>query len=261
MLTRPFSYLIGIQYLGLRYHGWQVQKGVKTIQGTLERVFRYVLGHEDFTILGSSRTDSGVSCLQGAFVIYLREAADWDELLKYSNEHLPADIRLLYVKAVDRSFNVIQHVAKKRYGYYFSLGEKPHPFQSGALAYAGRGLDIALMREAAALFVGRHDFRRFCTHGKQLDDFVREIYVSELLPLDGKVAFWPREDAYVFRVDGNGFLMHQVRRMVAALFMVGRGELSVQSLAAAFVDPTPSPVSPKAAPQGLVLEEVFFNGI
>lgn len=259
MQTRPYSYLIGIQYLGLRYHGWQVQKGVKTIQGTLERVFRYVLGHEDFTILGSSRTDTGVSCLQGAFVIYLRETVDWNDLLELSNEHLPADIRLLYARSVDRSFNVIQHVVKKRYGYYFSLGEKPHPFQSGALAYAGNRLDIGVMQEAASLFVGRHDFRRFCTHGKQLDDFVREIFVSALVPLDGGSEFWPNKDVYVFRVDGSGFLMHQVRRMAAALFMVGRGELSKQALEAALADPTTSPISPKAAPQGLVLEEVFFN--
>ncbi|WP_209332423.1 tRNA pseudouridine(38-40) synthase TruA [Lunatimonas salinarum] len=259
MLTRPFSYLIGIQYLGLRYHGWQAQKGVKTIQGTLERVFRYVMGHEDFTILGSSRTDSGVSCLNGAFVIYLREEASWSGLLEQCNEHLPADIRLLYAKAVDRSFNIIQHVTKKRYGYYFSLGEKPHPLQSGALAYAGRSLDFDRMRLASSLFVGRHDFRRFCTHGKQLDDFVREIFVSELVPLGKTSVFWPSENTYVFRVDGSGFLMHQVRRMAAALFMVGRGELSVEAVKAALSDPTLSPVSPKAAAQGLVLEEVFFN--
>ena len=67
MQNRPFTYLFRIQYLGLRYHGWQIQQGVKTIQGTLEKTFRYVLGHEDFNILGAGRTDSGVSCLHGAF--------------------------------------------------------------------------------------------------------------------------------------------------------------------------------------------------
>lgn len=261
MQTRPFSYLIRIQYLGLRYHGWQVQKGVKTVQGTLERVFRHVLGHEDFTVLGSSRTDSGVSCLHGAFVLYLREEPLLAQLLRSANEHLPADIRLLEARRVDRRFNVIRDVAKKKYGYYFSVGAKPHPFQSACLAYAGTELDLGRMREAANCFVGRHDFRRFCTHSKQVDDFVRELYSAELCPVGTCSPFWPSDSTYVFRVEGSGFLMHQVRRMAAALFMVGRGEISIDAIQEALTDTACSPCCPIAPAQGLVLEEVVFQGL
>ncbi|EON75218.1 tRNA-pseudouridine synthase I [Lunatimonas lonarensis] len=260
MQTRPFSYLIRIQYLGLRYHGWQVQKGVKTVQGTLERVFRYVLEHEDFTVLGSSRTDSGVSCLNGAFVIYLREEPEISLLIQTVNEHLPTDIRLLGAVRVDRNFNVIQDVVKKRYGYYFSIGPKPHPFQSASLAYGGAQVDLERMWEASACFLGRHDFRRFCTHSKQIEDFVREIYSVELCSAAGE-SLWPVVSTYVFRVEGNGFLMHQVRRMAAALLMVGRGELSINALRAALTDPVYSPFCPKAPAQGLVLEEVVLKNL
>lgn len=261
MQSRPYAYLFGIQYLGLRYHGWQVQKGLKTIQGTLERVFRYVLGHEDFTVLGSSRTDSGVSCLHGGFVLYLREGLETESFLSMANEHLPADIRLLYGKPVPPDFNVIQDVKSKRYGYYFAIGDKPHAFYGANLTYAGSNLDLAKMHEGSRVFLGKHDFRRFCTQGRDIQDFEREIFTFDLSEVGDGGVFWPAGNTYVLRVEGDGFLMHQVRRMAAALFMLGRGELQVEDLEAALVDSTLSPISPKAPAQGLVLEEVSFNKI
>jgi tRNA pseudouridine38-40 synthase len=259
MQTRPFNYLFSIQYLGLRYHGWQRQPGVKTIQGTLERIFRHVLGHEDFNILGASRTDSGVSCLCGAFELFLKENLDLTSFIEAANENLPSDIRLLEGRSVPPHFNIIQDVAAKQYGYYFAIGDKPHPLLSGTLAYAGRDLNLGEMRAAASLFEGVHDFRRFCTQGKQTDDFVRLIHKAEILSLNGEQEFWPKKDIYVFRISGDGFLMHQVRRMIAALFMLGKKEISLSDLTDALSSPEKHPFSPKAPSQGLVLEAVKFK--
>jgi len=261
MQSRPFTYLFTIQYLGLRYHGWQRQQGVKTIQGTLERIFRHVLGHEDFNILGASRTDSGVSCLHGAFELFLKENLDHFAFIQAANENLPSDIRLLDGILVSADFNIIQDVEAKRYGYYFAIGEKPHPFLSGALVYGGKELDLERMRTGAALFEGRHDFRRFCTQGKQTDDFVRLIRKAEVTPLASEQDFWPKEDIYVFRIYGEGFLMHQVRRMAAALFMLGKGEISLPEIHDALISPEKHPFCPKAPAQGLVLEAVTFRKI
>lgn len=259
MQTRPFTYLITIQYLGIRYHGWQRQQGLKTIQGTLERIFRHVLGYEDFNILGASRTDSGVSCLVGAFELFLKEDLDLIAFIQAANENLPADIRLLEGRSVPLDFNIIQDVVLKRYGYYFAIGDKPHPLESGALAYAGRDLNLEQMKAGAAFFEGTHDFRRFCTQGKQTDDFVRTIRKAEISPLGVDEYFWPKKDVYVFRVHGEGFLMHQVRRMAAALLMLGKGEISLSELKSALSSTVKHPFCPKAPAQGLVLEEVTFK--
>jgi len=259
MQTRPFTYLFSIQYLGLRYHGWQRQDGVKTIQGTLERNFRHVLGHTDFNILGASRTDSGVSCLFGAFELFLKHQIDITTFILAANENLPSDIRLLDAKPVPPEFNIIQDVVAKQYGYYFAIGEKPHPFHSSALAYAGQDLDLAQMKAGALLFKGEHDFRRFCTQGKQTDDFVRIMGKAEIAALSTEHAFWPDRDVFVFRIEGDGFLMHQVRRMAAALFMLGRSEISLGDLRQALNSDERHPFSAKAPAQGLVLEEVRFH--
>ncbi|WP_162342043.1 tRNA pseudouridine(38-40) synthase TruA [Cyclobacterium salsum] len=259
MQTRPYTYLFRIQYLGLRYHGWQVQKGVKTIQGTLHRRFRYLLGHEDFTLLGASRTDSGVSCLNGAFELFLKHPLDTASFLFHANENLPPDIRLLSCQPVPASFNIIQDVCRKQYGYFFSVGEKPHPFLTGTLAYAGKNPNLPLMEQGASLFQGQHDFRRFCSPGKNTENFIRQIDYAAIHPVKEDLPWLPTENTWVFRVKGAGFLMHQVRRMAASLFMLGNGELSLDRLEKALQSTEKSPLCPKPPAVGLVLEEVTFR--
>ena len=47
-----------IEYDGTNYNGWQIQKGVKTIEGVIEEVLEKIL-KEKVNITGSGRTDSG----------------------------------------------------------------------------------------------------------------------------------------------------------------------------------------------------------
>lgn len=260
MQTKPFKYLFRIQYLGLRYHGWQVQKGVKTIQGTLEKTFRYVLQHENFKILGSSRTDTGVSCLNGAFELFLPNKVEPNSLVDPLNDFLPADIRIIEGFQSSYDFNVIQDVTNKSYGYYFSFGKKPHPMFAGSVAYAGKSLDLDIMNEGAALFKGTHDFRRFCSQGKNTNDFIRNITYSQIDEPPKDFAFLPENNVMVYRVIGNGFLMHQVRRMAASLISLGKGELTLDDIKEALDSPVKSPLSAKAPANGLILEKVSFVG-
>ncbi len=259
MNSRPNSYVFRIQYLGLRYHGWQVQKGVKTVQGVLERAVRYSLGENDFSILGANRTDSGVSSLDGAFGLYTKHPLEISTFVKKVNENLPSDIRVLGGIIAPGNFNIIQDVVRKRYVYYFTYGNKPHPFFMGYLAYAGFNLDVGKVIKTAKIFEGKHDFRRFCTQGKHIEDFEREI--TQVQVEEEHPPWCPKTDFPIFtaRFEGTGFLMHQIRRMVYALWMVGRGELDEAALRNALSDTQKSPISPKAPPQGLVLERLIFK--
>ncbi|WP_339926213.1 tRNA pseudouridine(38-40) synthase TruA [uncultured Cyclobacterium sp.] len=259
MQTKPFKYVFRLQYLGIRYHGWQVQKGLKTIQGTLERTFRYVLQHEDFNILGSSRTDTGVSCLHGAFELFLPQPINPEDYISTLNENLPSDIKILSGKQSTYAFNIIQDVTNKSYGYYFAIGEKPHPMFAGSVAYAGLEVDLKIMQEGATILEGKHDFRRFCTHSKNTDDFVRNITQSKIEKPPEDHAFLPKNDVMVFRVVGDGFLMHQVRRMAAALLLLGKGEIRLSEIQDALESPLKIPLCGKAPANGLVLENISFT--
>lgn len=258
MQTRPFTYLFYLQYLGLRYHGWQKQPGVKTIQSTLEKAFRYVLSHEDFTILGASRTDTGVSCNRGAFELFLKHEISPD-LLDALNSILSSDIRLLEFHPVPLTFNIIQDVAWKEYRYHFAIGEKFHPFAAGNLTFFEGIPDLDLMKKGAKLFEGKHDFRRFCSIDKVTDDYVREVLESDLCTHSEAGKGFIPEKAFTFSVKGKGFLRYQVRIMMAALMDLGLGKITLEDLKNALDSDQTSPISVAAPANGLVLERIEFK--
>jgi len=261
MQTRPFTYLFYIQYLGLRYSGWQKQTGVKTIQGTLEKSFRYVLGHEDFNILGASRTDAGVSCNRGAFEVFLRHEISVEEIITQVNLNSPADIRILEGFRVNSEFNIIQDVAFKEYHYHFAFGEKFHPFAAANLGYFAGYPDLEVMRKGAKLFVGKHNFQNFCSIDKVTDDYIREIMETGIVrhPQAG-TGFIP-DNAYTFKVKGKGFLRYQIRKMMTALIELGLGNLSLEEIGEALLTPDNLKIPLHAPANGLVLERVEFKNM
>ncbi|WP_040489736.1 tRNA pseudouridine synthase A [Indibacter alkaliphilus] len=259
MQNRPYTYLFYIQYLGLRYSGWQRQKGVKTIQGSLERGLRFVLGHEDFNILGASRTDSGVSCREGAFELFLKEALLIPDFIQKVNQNLPTDIRIIRMQPVSPSFNIIQDVVSKSYTYNFLFGEKPDPFQNPVAAFFPGYPDLQLMQKGVKLFQGKHDFKRFCSVDKVTENYIREIYSSEVI-LDK--SFDHEEGPYIkviFRVSGKGFLRYQVRIMAGALADLGLGRLGFSELEESLRVPEGKPLAIAAPACGLTLDQVNFS--
>ncbi|MFC0262232.1 tRNA pseudouridine(38-40) synthase TruA [Fontibacter flavus] len=261
MQTRPFTYLFYLQYLGLRYSGWQKQKGVKTIQGTLERGIRYVLGHEDFNILGASRTDSGVSCQKGAFELFLRTPLEQVGFLEKVNENLPADIRLLSCLPVSKTFNVIQDIEWKEYHYHMAFGEKFHPFAAANLAYFPGNPDIKIMQEGASLFLGKHDFRKFCSIDKLTDNYQREIFESAIIPHPRAGTGLVPDNALIFKVRGDGFLRYQVRMMVSALVELGLGNISLSDMNQALHSEECRPLVRHAPANGLILQDLQFKNL
>lgn len=225
LLTRPYCYLCSISYYGARFKGWAVQPGQPTVQGKLERVLAYVLGHSDFSILGSSRTDSGVSCRSGFVQIFLPEKVDLGPLLPQFNLGLGGEIKLTAVREVARDFNLIQAVEKKTYHYYFSDSPVYGPFDSSFITEVHRINTLDQMKENALLFIGEHDFRAFCRVSENKQGFVREILEAGVFELD-KAEFGPVPDkSYGFEVTGTGFLHHQVRKMVHAIWYFTPGQI------------------------------------
>ncbi|WP_194976583.1 tRNA pseudouridine(38-40) synthase TruA [Aquiflexum lacus] len=257
MQSRPFTYLFYIQYLGTGYHGWQKQTGVKTIQGTLEKAFRFILGHGDFTILGASRTDAGVSCNRGAFELFLKHVIAAD-LLDSVNAVLPSDIRLLEVQSVPLHFNIIQDVAYKEYHYHFAFGEKFHPFAAANLAYFAGYPDIGLMKAGAKLFEGKHNFQSYCSIDKVSDDYFREIMVADIIQdINAGLGLIPKE-AFTFKVKGKGFLRYQIRKMITALIELGLGNLSLKEIEQSLKKPELRNIPIHAPANGLVLNNIQF---
>jgi tRNA pseudouridine38-40 synthase len=258
MQRRPHTYLFWIQYLGFRYRGWQKQKGVKTLQEKMERVFLKTLGHDDFSILPAGRTDAGVSCIKGAFELFSIEELDPAGFLETINFYLPNDIRITGIQKVPLTFNVIQDVKFKEYRYYFTFGEKLHPFAAANLVSFPEELDVGLMEKGARIFEGEHDFRRFCVR-KKVENYRRRILSSEICRVEGAMGIFHPEQVYYYKVVGTGFLTHQIRQMMGALVELGAGKLTLEDIEQALKSEEIKPLSYSVPAQGLVLQEVVFD--
>ena len=73
MIKKRFYYVITIQYLGYRFHGWQKQPNLKTVHLMIDRTFKFILEDKPFKTLASGRTDAMVSANASAFELFLYE--------------------------------------------------------------------------------------------------------------------------------------------------------------------------------------------
>lgn len=260
MKKKPYHYyLIHIQFLGFRYHGWMIQPNVKTIQGTIDKTLSFILGDCKFKTLGAGRTDARVSANEGALELFVREPLVPEELLATLNLNLPSDIRALGVEEVPQSFNIIQTPKKKEYIYLFSHGAKNHPFCAPFMVYMQEPLDIALMKEGAKLFEGSHNFAAYCYKANENTDLEREIILSEIRENDLYTASFFPEKSYVYQVQSKGFLRHQVRLMMGALFALGKGAIDLESIRESLKGASPETLAHMAPQYGLILNKLNFE--
>ena len=263
MQRRRFFYIIEIQYLGFRFHGWQKQPEVNTLQRMVERTLSYVLGDRRYKTLAAGRTDAKVSANQGAFELFVEnDPLDLEEFFPLFNKNLPQDIRALSIKETDAKFNIIQHPKVKEYLYLFACGEKFHPFCAPFMYNHVEPLNIELMQEAAKLFEGKHDYRSYCHRPTPKTITKGEILTCEIVENTVYTAnFFPKK-TYMLRVRGEGFKRNQIRLMMGVLFDLGKGKVTID-----FIKDTLNSEKEKITLEhivpgsGLILNEVSFKDL
>ncbi|MBD81520.1 MAG: tRNA pseudouridine(38-40) synthase TruA [Crocinitomicaceae bacterium] len=230
MAKYRYLYLVHIQYLGFRFHGWQKQKDVKTIHEMIDKTLWFVFGNDEFKTMGSSRTDAKVSVQHSVFELFLNKPLGFADFLEKFNSNLPADIRAIKVEETNSGFNIIQSSKLKEYHYYFASGAKAHPYSAAFVTTVPDRLDISLMQQGAALFLGEHHFDKYCTQPRPGTEFIRNIEQSEVLENDVLTASFFPEETYVYKVSSKGFMRNQVRLMMGQLFELGKGNTSLDGL-------------------------------
>lgn len=261
MKQQRYYYLIKIQYLGYRLHGWQKQPGLKTVEGLVKKTLKFVLGEIKFKILGSSRTDAMVSAHESAFELFTdHEPLDnMADFLVLFNKNLPPDVRALSIEEVGASFNIIQHPKKKEYVYHFAYGKKSHPFAAPLMATFPEQLNIDLMIKGARLFEGKHSFHNYCTKPTEHTQLEREINMCIIVPNTEITASFFPDKSYLLKVTGNGFLRNQIRLMMGCLVVLGRGEISLKDLERSLDPEVKMPMNFIAPGSGLILNKVDFQ--
>lgn len=256
---KEYYYLVHIQYLGFRFHGWQKQPDQKTVHYMIDKTLEYALGHTRFKTLGCSRTDAKVSANHYVLELFMKEPLDLSTFLDVFNDNLPNDIRGLKVEETDKTFNIINTPRIKEYHYMFTFGEKPHPFAASIMIYFKGDLDIEKMQAGARLFEGEHDFVRYCTRPSENTKLVRTIERCELVENElYKANFFP-EQTYILKIEASGFLRYQVRLIMGQLVRLGRGEIDLNEIEESLKGENRKPLDQIAPASGLILNEIRFD--
>ncbi len=243
--------LLEIAYDGSEYCGWQIQYHSPSVQEiaqeTLTKLYRGLPIH----LIGSSRTDTGVHAL-GFAASYLVPEQPWiplDRIQTIINRRLPPSIRIMSAREVPISFHTRYDALGKAYTYVFNNGPET-PF-SGRYSWATRRrLNYELIREAAQLLIGTHDFSSFVVERSAIDDAVRTIYSIE-------VEHFGEFTCVTFK--GNGFLYKMIRSLAGLLEAVGAGVVTVEAAEMILAARSRS-MAPETAPsRGLFLMKVFFD--
>lgn len=243
-----------LEYDGSRYRGWQSQKNARSIQDTLARAAREIL-QVPVELQGAGRTDAGVHALgQVAHLkAQLRRPVASDLLLQKLNQALPADLVVLSLESVNVRFHARHHAVSRTYLYRIS--QRKQAFAKRYVWWIKEPLDVDRMARSARQITGRHDFAAFCAR-----DHSRPGESTLVVVESCQVAC---DDALILvRVTASHFLWRMVRRIVGALVMVGRGELSEEDFSSLLVPgcPLSGRVAEWTAPAaGLFLEEVRYR--
>lgn len=239
-----------IQYDGSRYDGWQKQGNThNTIQGKLENVLSRMTG-EIIEIQGAGRTDAGVHAL--GQVANFHTTGNWkpEEILSYMNQYLPDDIAVISAQNVHQRFHARLNATGKVYRYTVRNSKIPDVFARKQEYQIEEALNMDAMKQAAQYFVGRHDFKSFCSNKGFKKSTKRTIYDISIEKDGDKICFlW----------HGEGFLYNMVRILTGTLLEVGLGKRKPEEMPQILSGRNRELAGITAPAQGLCLMEVKYE--
>ena len=226
-------------YDGSKFNGFQRQKNVLSLQGSIEGALKEIYG-TDIEIKGSGRTDAGVHAIG--------QTATFDvpyyinNLKRILNLSL-TNITIKKVKIVDADFHARFSIKKKIYLYKIKLntyGDNPYYL-------CLKDLDINKMKEVSKLFIGKHNFRNFVSGA-------RNNY--ETIILDIKFYRWFNN--LIIKFEGVGFYRYMVRNLVGAMIDVGKNRKSLEDVKTLLEHPEIDKQMSTAKANGLYLYKVVY---
>jgi tRNA pseudouridine38-40 synthase len=250
---RTATYKLVLEYDGTSFHGWQQQKNAeRTVAGALRRAVEEA-GGEIRDLAAAGRTDAGVHALGQVAHLRLAREREPETLRRAINAALPASVHVLSLAAAPDRFHA-RHDAVDR-TYLYQLSRRRSALAKRAIWWVREPLDVALLRRAATLAVGRHDFRSFCEAPAAQKSTLVEVAAAEVAEAGALV---------LIRLTASHFLWKMVRRLVGAFVRVGTGELRLDELESLLAERplaaergTPAEWTAPAA--GLFLERVRYG--
>lgn len=205
---------LGVEYSGSAFAGWQLQPGMRTVQGCVEAALSRVADHP-VRVHCAGRTDAGVHAL--GQVIHIdtwveRRERSW---VLGANSNLPPEVSVIWARRASSEFHARFSATARCYRYLIlNRLSRAGPLAS-RVTWECRPLDADKMRTAAECLIGEHDFSGYRAHNCQAKSPVRTVYRLELGQIGPLVTI---------EIEANGFLHHMVRNIAGVLMAIGRAE-------------------------------------
>jgi tRNA pseudouridine38-40 synthase len=249
------NYKLFIQYDGTDFHGWQSQEGFRTVQGELERALSLLEG-KSVNVYGSGRTDAGVHAEGQVASVELEREITPQKLRAAINGNVCRDVRVLAAEPVSPEFHARYSARGKTYLYRVVNAPVMSPFWLRYAYHEARPLDLAQIKTAAELFLGRHDWTAFSAAQSDVEDRVRTITGLDVAErLDER----SHSTLIEIKVSAEGFLRYMVRSIAGALMAVGRGELDCAAIVQAIETGVRPVIAATAPAHGLTLLSVKYT--
>lgn len=237
-----------VAYDGSAFHGWQVQPSLRTVQGVLSAALELVLEAPPLRLTGAGRTDAGVHA-RGQVVSFEAEtrlpARAVGALLE---RRLPEDVRVCEAAEVDSGFSARHSARARRYAY--RLLRDDDVLWARFAWKPKRWPDADALSRAVAPVEGEQDFSAFQAAGGAEVRSICRVH---------RAAWSVWEGGVKLDIVADHFLYHMVRNIVGtSLSLAGSADPAV-AMREVLASRDRRNAGPTAPPQGLTLEQVFYN--
>jgi len=234
-----------VAYDGGRFHGWQFQPRLPTVQGEIERALGIIV-RSSSRVQGAGRTDAGVHALNQTCSFRAVTVLAPERLQAALNAHLPPDIRIRSLDEAPEGFSA-RFSARWR-SYRYLLAREASPFWRGRAHVPRSWPDPPAMQAACEVLLGEHEFRAFTTQPEApFGCCIHEIGWS----------VWRR--GLVFTVRSNRFLYQMVRILVGTFLEIGRGRLRPEQMGRILEGGDRRAAGPLVPACGLYLHRVGYD--
>jgi tRNA pseudouridine38-40 synthase len=241
------NFRLRIEYDGTDFHGWQMQPGLRTVQGIIEDALETIF-RQPVAVTGAGRTDAGVHAI-GQVCNFLVETDYTAERVGNALAgYLPEDIQVRQADEVSPEFHSRFDALSRRYVYY--LRTEPTAIGRRFAHVVTYSLDVDAMRAAARYLLGAKDFTSF-TPTRSSD----KLTVCDVKSL----TIEQKEDVISIMIHANRFLHHMVRVIVGTLIDVGRGRTAPEHMEAILCKKDRNAAGRTIPPNGLFLVDVEYR--
>ncbi|MCD6026715.1 MAG: truA [Solimicrobium sp.] len=251
--------VLGVQYDGRPWLGWQSQPHGLTVQDKLEKALQKISAHP-VRVACAGRTDAGVHALEQVLHFDTDANRSLSSWVRGVNAHLPESIAVRWSAEVANDPNApgghelefhARYSARAR-TYHYVLYNHPvqSPVLSGRAGWIFRPLDIGEMQKAAEYLIGEHDFSSFRAITCQAKSPVKHMY---------NISMQRRHHLIIVTLHASAFLHHMVRNIIGSLIMVGLRKRDPVWIQEILLTRNRSIAAPTFMPDGLYLAKVDYD--